>query len=137
MVPASWRSKPPIIRRSVVFPHPLGPSSETNVPGRMVRVHSLTASTSANRLEMPSRAIAGPSSSTLSSTGAGGAAATFFCVVDKSGRLYTLRRWILGTLDRVGIDRYFSQAGGHREVGSLADHVIDPRVGRSLIWTAL
>src|SRR6266542_1969063 len=90
MVPASWRSKPPIIRRSVVFPHPLGPCSETTVPGRMVRAHSLTASTSANRLEMPLRAIAGPSSSTLSSTGAGGAAATFFCVVDKSGRLYTL-----------------------------------------------
>src|SRR5712691_7720280 len=63
MRPSSGTSKPAIIRRVVVLPQPLGPSSEKNSPSAMSSVTSCTASTLPNRLLTLSRAMAtlGPS----------------------------------------------------------------------------
>ena len=51
-------SNPAIIRSVVVFPQPLGPSSEKNSPSRIPRSTSWTALGLPNRLLTPSRAIA-------------------------------------------------------------------------------
>ena len=45
-VPAVTFSRPAIIRSSVDFPHPDGPTSTTNSPGRTSKVTSSTARTS-------------------------------------------------------------------------------------------
>src|SRR5881628_1243099 len=50
MVPSEGSSKPPIMRRLVVFPHPEGPRRLKNSPCSISRVRSSTATTSANRL---------------------------------------------------------------------------------------
>src|SRR5690606_29384201 len=55
--PASGRSKPATMRKSVVLPHPLGPSSETNAPRSTASDTSRTATTSPNRRVTPARAM--------------------------------------------------------------------------------
>ena len=57
MRPSSGTSKPAIIRSVVVFPHPLGPSSEKNSPSSIVSVTSLTAAVLPKRLLTPSSAM--------------------------------------------------------------------------------
>ena len=56
--PSSGTSKPAIIRRVVVLPQPLGPSSEKNSPSPMARFTSRTALALPKRLLTPSSAIA-------------------------------------------------------------------------------
>jgi hypothetical protein len=46
IVPESGRTNPPMSRSNVVLPHPLGPSSETNSPRAICRVHVSSASVS-------------------------------------------------------------------------------------------
>src|SRR5919204_200311 len=58
MRPASGTSKPAIIRRLVVLPQPLGPSSEKNSPSAIESDTSCTAATRPNPLLTPSSAIA-------------------------------------------------------------------------------
>ena len=57
MRPSSGCSNPPIIRRLVVLPQPLGPSSEKNSPSRISSETERTASTLPNRLVTPSRVM--------------------------------------------------------------------------------
>ena len=52
MPPSVGSSKPAIIRKVVVLPHPLGPSSEKNSPSRISNVRSSTATKSPNRFVM-------------------------------------------------------------------------------------
>src|SRR5215831_19654826 len=56
--PAFCRSSPAMIRRSVVFPHPLGPRKHTNSPGATASVTPCRATKPPNFLAMPSRATA-------------------------------------------------------------------------------
>src|SRR5712691_558921 len=58
MRPSSGTTKPAIIRRVVVLPQPLGPSSEKNSPSPIASVTSCTASTLPKRLLTPARAMA-------------------------------------------------------------------------------
>jgi hypothetical protein len=57
MRPSSGASKPAIIRRVVVLPHPLGPSIEKNSPPGIVIETSLTAVTSSKRFVTRSTTI--------------------------------------------------------------------------------
>ncbi len=50
MSPSVCRSKPPIMRKSVVLPQPDGPSSEKNSPGAMSKVALSTAAKLPKRL---------------------------------------------------------------------------------------
>src|SRR5438552_2673423 len=58
ILPSSGTSKPAIILSVVVFPQPLGPSSEKNSPSPIDSVTSFTAATVPKPLLTPSRAIA-------------------------------------------------------------------------------
>ncbi len=53
MDPSFGSSKPPIIRSSVVFPHPDGPRREKNSPFRMSSDTASTAATSPKRFVTP------------------------------------------------------------------------------------
>ena len=52
-LPASGRSKPPMMRSSVVLPQPLGPSRETKVPGSTRSETSSRAVVAPKRLVIP------------------------------------------------------------------------------------
>src|SRR5262245_27346519 len=56
--PRFWRSRPAMMRRSVVLPHPLGPRKQTNSPGSTDSVTSRSATKAPNFLTTPSRATA-------------------------------------------------------------------------------
>ena len=75
MRPSSGTSKPAIIRRVVVFPQPLGPSSEKNSPSRIASVTLRTASALPKRLLTSSRAIATLRSPTFGPSLTGGSRA--------------------------------------------------------------
>src|SRR3954462_7818799 len=73
MVPLVGCSKPAIIRSTVVFPEPEGPSIEKNSPEPMVRSASSTATTGglpANSLPRPVSPMAGAVSPRLAPVGA-------------------------------------------------------------------
>src|SRR5438067_870674 len=65
MRPTSGTSKPAIMRSVVVFPHPLGPSSEKNSPSPISSETSSTALTAPKRLLTPTRPIAARRSSSI------------------------------------------------------------------------
>src|SRR5438552_7364613 len=67
ILPSSGTSKPAIILSVVVFPQPLGPSSEKNSPSPIDSVTSFTAATVPKPLLTPSRAIATVSFDRISS----------------------------------------------------------------------
>src|SRR5713226_3530001 len=57
--PAFWRSRPAMMRKSVVLPHPLGPRKQTNSPEPTDSVMLWRATNWPNFLAMPSSATAG------------------------------------------------------------------------------